>query len=291
MSNINNSIVWTCDNNGKDFYPSRPVTLNIPNGIYNIKFSPEYGSYLSLIEFNDDKSVGLLDEYFEEINDDFNKFLSLEEKYKKAGMEFNRAILLHGHPGCGKKYLAKRLGKSFDGITLYADEPEDLKRMISLLKTNNNNIKILVIIEEIGVLLEKAGVSSVMDIFKSKENYDGIYVLSTTNFEEKVDEYLSNRPGVFEEKILVDYPEEEDRLKYISHLIKSFEIDVDKKRILKISKDTKSISLGHIKNLIESVFLYDYHYEDKLEDIKTAKENLVSSLYSSNNMNGIGFGD
>jgi SpoVK/Ycf46/Vps4 family AAA+-type ATPase len=225
------------------------------------------------------------------INYDFNKFLSLEEKYKKAGMEFNRAILLHGHPGCGKKYLAKRLAKNFDGITLYADEPEDLRRTISLLKTNNINVKILVIIEEIGVLLEKSGVSSVMDIFKSKENYDGIYVLATTNFEEKVDEYLSNRPGVFEEKILIDYPDEEDRLKYISHLIKSFEIDVDKKKILKISKDTKNLSLGHIKNFVESVFLYDYHYEDKLEDIKIAKENLVSSLYSSNNMNGIGFGD
>jgi SpoVK/Ycf46/Vps4 family AAA+-type ATPase len=290
MSNINNSIVWTCEN-GKDFYPSRLVTKDIPKGIYSIKFSPEYGTYLSLLEFNDDKTTELLYENFEEINDDFRKFLSLEEKYKKSGIEFNRAVLLHGHPGCGKKYLARRLAQSFDGITLYADEPEDLKRMVSLIKTNDSNAKILVIIEEIGYLLEKNGITSVMEIFKSKENSDGVYIVATTNFEEKVNEYLANKPGVFEEKILVDYPEEEDRLKYITHLAKSLDIDIDKKRIAKISKDTEDLSLGHIKNLIESVFLYDYHYDDKLEDIKKAKENMLFSLYSANNMNGIGFGD
>lgn len=292
MTNNNNSLVWTCEN-GSDFYPTRPVVKDIPNGIYSLNYSEQYGIYLSKLKNNNDKPVSILEDYYKTIKTDFDKFWSLEKKYKSLDLEFNRAILLHGHPGSGKKYLARRLAESFEGLVIYSDSPSDLKKMVSYIKEDNPNRKILIIMEDIGVILERNGVSDVISIFKSKDNYDGIYVVATTNYEEKISEFLSDRPGIFEEKFLIDYPNKKEREEYVSSLLSKFKKEFTKQELNKIVKDTEDLSFGYIKNLIESVNLYGYSYSEKLDELKEMKENIVSSFYSDNNIgnNVIGFTD
>lgn len=292
MSNNKNSLVWTSEN-GTDFYPTRPVVKEIPNGIYSLSYSEQYGVYLSSLKNKNDKPINLLNNYYDNIKKDFDKFWSMRTRFEDMELEFNRAILLHGQPSSGKKYIARRLAESFDGLTIYSDNPSDLKKIVSYVKDDNPQKEMLLVIEDIGIMLEKHGVSDVVSIFKSKDNYDGIYVIATTNYEEKISEFLSDRPGIFEEKFLIDYPDQKEREEYISYLITKISGKVSKKELNKITKDTDGLSFGYIKNLIESSKIYDYSYEEKLEELKEMKENIVSSFYSDNNIgsNIIGFTD
>jgi SpoVK/Ycf46/Vps4 family AAA+-type ATPase len=284
------SIVWTCEN-GKDFYPTRPVVKNLPSGVYTLKYSQDFGVYLSNFSYKNDQPLAIMDTDFKKIKGDLDKFMSLKDNYSQTEIEYNRAVLLHGEPGCGKKHLIRRTVEHFlkkhNGIVIYADEPTDLKKVLSYISEEDRDAKVMVILEDIGILLEKYGIPSVVSIFKSKDNVDGVYIIATTNYEERVGEYLSDKPGVFEEKFLIDYPSLANRKKYIKLLSEKFNLKID---IKKFSDDTDGLSLGHIKNLVESVCLFDYKYEDKLEELREMKENITSSIYSSGQaQGGIGF--
>jgi len=288
MTKSKTKTVWSSED-GKEFYPSKPVLTSIPHGVYSLKYSSEYGGFISKIDFKTDNSISLLNYYYKNIKEDFDNFLKLKSKYKSSGIEFNRAILIHGHPGCGKKYLCRRLAESFDGITIYVDDPTDLSQFIKYIKESNDGCNILIILEEVGISLEKYGISAIKNILKSNENTDGIYVAATTNFENKIAEFLTDKPGMFEEKFFIEYPDEAERGQYIKSLYEAFEIDVAKSKITKISKDTKGLSLGHIKNFIESVELYGYSYTDKLAELLEMKDNVIASTYSDNEQRNIGF--
>lgn len=288
MAENKTQTVWTSEN-GKDFYPSRPAFTSIPKGAYLLKYSTEYGAYVSKLDFKTDNAIPVLNSYYKDISADFENFLSLKNKYKSSGIEFNRAILIHGQPGCGKKYLCRRLAESFDGITLYVEDPTDLNQFISSIQNANSSSNILVVMEEVGISLEKYGLSAIKNVLKSNENRDGVYVVATTNFESKISEFLTDKPGMFEEKFFIEYPDEVERGQYIKSLYEILDIKCSKNKINKISKETKTLSIGHIKNLIESVELYEYSYADKLDELLEMKDNIMASTYSDNASRNIGF--
>ncbi len=291
----NNIIVWTSEG-GKNFYPSRPMLKTIPDGLYKVDYSMDFGAFLSKFENKNDEKLEILNSYFEILVNDLNVFCGLEETYKKAKLEFNRAILLYGEPGCGKKYLANRLANyfvdKFGGIALYLEEPTDFEKIINSIKNTEikQNKKVFVVIEEIASLLENYGVKSISDILKKTYNEDGVYIIATTNFEERVGQYISDRPGMFEQKMLIDYPDDIDRNLYIKLLINKFNVKT-KIKIDKISLDTEGLSLSHIKNFIESVFVFGYNYEEILEDLKSMKKNTTSFSYPPETDDNIGFDD
>lgn len=295
MDKLNNIIVWTSEG-GKNFYPSRPMLKTIPNGIYKVDYSMDYGSFLSKLEEKNDGKLEILNSYFEILVNDLKTFCELETLYKNSQLEFNRAILLYGEPGCGKKYLANRLANYFvdniGGIAIYLDEPTDFSKMVFSIKNSDikQNTKVFVIIEEVASFVENYGTKALSDILKKISNEDGVYLVATTNFEERVGDYISDRPGMFEQKMLIDYPDDIDRNIYIKLLIEKFAIKT-KIKINKISLDTEGLSLSHIKNFIESVFVFGYSYEEMLEELKIMKENTSSSLYPPNMDENIGFGD
>jgi SpoVK/Ycf46/Vps4 family AAA+-type ATPase len=280
--------VWTSED-GLEFHPAKPVYSKIPNGIYHLKYSIEQGPHLSKVSFNNDKPLKILNSYYEDISDDFNRFINLKNKYKSSGVEFNRAILIHGQPGCGKKYLCRRVAESYDGIVIYVEDPTDLNSFISFIKESNENTDILIIMEDFGVSLEKYGISAAKNILKSNENKDGVYFIATTNFESKIAEFLTDKPGMFEEKFFIEYPDDVERGQYIRSFCENLDIKITKSKIGKMSKDTHGLAIGHIKNLIESVELYGYNYSEKLEELKEMKDNIISSTYSDNPANNIGF--
>jgi SpoVK/Ycf46/Vps4 family AAA+-type ATPase len=295
MDTNNNIIVWTSEG-GKNFYPSRPMLKTIPDGIYRVDYSMDFGSFLSKLEDNNDGKLGILNSYFEILVNDLKTFCDLEKVYKNAKLEFNRAVLLYGEPGCGKKYLANRLANYFvdniGGVAFYLEEPTDFSKMVFSIKNSGikQNTKVFVIIEEVASFVENYGIKALSDILKKTSNEDGVYLIATTNFEERVGQYISDRPGMFEQKMLIDYPDDIDRNLYIKLLIEKFAIKT-KIKINKISSDTEGLSLSHIKNFVESVFVFGYNYEEILEELKTMKENTSSSLYPPNMDENIGFGD
>ena len=58
----------------------------------------------------------------------------------------------------------------------------------------------------------------------------------------------------------------------------------------KIAKDTNGLSIGHIRNLIESHFIFGYDYKETLLELKEKHKNIIKQFYSSSESNNIGFG-
>jgi SpoVK/Ycf46/Vps4 family AAA+-type ATPase len=296
MSNKEN-YVWTSDN-GIDFFPSRSIVSNIPSGFYFSKYSSDYGTYMSKIESKLDSNLEIAEKYYKLIEQDFEKFWSLTDTMRDSGLEMRRAIMLYGQPSNGKKYIAKRIGEKFvnehDGIVLYAEDPDDAKKAIKHIRlVEGSSRKIMVVIEEIGIGLEKYGAQSIISFLKGINNEDGVYIIATTNYEDRIADFVSDKPRMFNRKFLIEYPDKKERKKYISDLLKLIKKEQSERNLNKFTKDTEGLSIGHIRNLIESHFLFDYDYAETLEELKTMKENIESSFYDTSDdtdeRQGIGF--
>jgi SpoVK/Ycf46/Vps4 family AAA+-type ATPase len=274
----NKSIVWDCAN-GTDYIPSKPISTKLPDGIYKTKFTPELGIHLTKMDFKNDVAFPILEDIYDLLKDDVDKFIENKERYKKSKIQRNRASLLYGYPGSGKKHLAKRIAQSFKGIVLYSEEISDIKQIMPYIKNNRPSADVLVIIEEVAVCLEVSGIPAVVDLFKSKDKEDGVYIIATTDYENRVKEYLTDKPGIFGQKFKVGIPSEEDRLNYINFLNNALNLKITPNQINKITKETDGLVLENIKNLIESVFIYDFEYKSKLEDLKEMQEHLLEMMY------------
>jgi len=287
--------VWSCENE-KDFYPSREVYTEIPSGFYSVKFSQEYGVYISKIKDKQDETLDIISSSYKKVKKDFDKFWSLEKKYKEYGLQYSRRVLLYGHPGNGKKYIAKRIANHFlqkhNGLVLYFEDVDDVKKAIRHIKEIEPNRKILVVMENVGILLEKFGIPAVASILKDISSEDNLYIISTTNHEERVSEYISDKPNMFDLKLEIGYPTLAERKKYIKTFISKVDVSDSEKGVETIAEDTDGLSLGYIRNLLESYFIYNYDYDKKLEEANDMKENIMNSYYPDDSKNGepgIGF--
>lgn len=288
--------VWTCDNE-MDYFPSRPVISSLPSGFYFTKYSSDFGAYISKFEPKLDNNIEISKKIYSLVEKDFDKFWNISDKMKESGLEVRRSIMLHGQPSNGKKYIAKRIGekfvKEYSGLVLYSEDPEDLKKIIKQIRlVEGSPRKIMVVIENLGIVLEKYGAQSVISLLKGVTNEQGIYIIATTNYEDRIADYVSDKPRMFNQKFLVGYPDKKERKEYISELISKMKESVSQTKINKIAKDTEGLSIGHIRTLVESHFLFEYNYKEILDELKTMKENIESSFYKieENQNKSIGFG-
>jgi len=89
--------------------------------------------------------------------------------------------------------------------------------------------------------------------------------IATTNYPEKLQERITNRPSRFDRRYKVETPNDEIRRAYILHKLK--EEDVENVDIEEWVKRTDGMSLSHLKEVVISVIVMGRTFEETMSNL------------------------
>lgn len=270
-------------------------------GIFTVISVPGQGLALKKTSFVSDS---ILEEFVhtKDIDERINCFFSRLDVYKKHGIEVpKRNVLLYGPPGSGKSTALIKIANKYssDGKTLVIIYPTDkidsyeIKSLIRNLEYKGVE-KMILIVEDIGgVEIDQVKMRSDSSLLSLLDNQEKTFslptlIIATTNFPEIFLGNIMNRPGRFDDKIEVGYPEGEQRKQLLMFFTKNTASEAA--QALMMDKRTKEFSPAHIKEAIIRSEIYDKKLETVIDDMLKEIE-LYKKAFSKQKSMGLGFND
>ena len=285
-------IQWSVGDNGK-YIPCHKTTQKVPSGIYELNMSQELGFHIQRqIHFSDDLMELPMKET-QEILADIKKFWNNEVVFKRYGYTHKRGILLHGPPGNGKSYLiqvlARHMINEMKGIVLNLKDHQGIELFLNfggqVIRTIERDRPIIVLMEDIDNILEYSNstVTKMLNILDGLKQINKVVYIATTNYPEKLQDRISNRPSRFDRKVRIGTPDAIVREYYIRHKLKPE--DIKKIDVKKWVEATEGLSISHIKELIVSTIILDIPFDEALEIM----QEMGNRTSSNNDGKSIGF--
>jgi len=224
-------------------------------------------------------------------------------KYRKAGANLHKGILLCGPPGTGKTLIARAIaGESeVNFIFLTGSDFDEMfvgvgaSRLRKLFETAKKHKPCIIFIDEIDSLLagsRRTGEHSSsrstlnqflaeMDGFKQTED---IFVLGATNHENDLDP-AAIRPGRFDKKIHITLPDERGRREIIDFYLSKIFLDQTTLDPQKLSKMTPGFSGAEIENLVNLATIHSINEKKSdlnMSDIDEARDRILMGIARKN---------
>lgn len=249
------------------------------------KFTKE----MTKVFFSDVAGVNEAKKELEEVVD----FLKNPEKYKKLGARTPKGVILVGPSGCGKTLLAKAVaGES--GVPFFSIAGSEFMEMLvgigaararDLFANAKKNAPSIIFIDEIDAIGKARSSGANMSGHDEREQtlnqilveMDGfspneqVIVMAATNRGDLLDPALT-RPGRFDRRIVVDYPDLEGRKDILKIHSKgkpfSSELSWDK-----VAKRTVGFSGADLENVLNEAAIYAARHqktEISMSDIEEA---------------------
>lgn len=268
---------WSTAENGA-FIPANRTVEKIPAGFYEISHANNVGIFFKLIKTTSEDLIRFDDTYCEEVVQDIKKFWTLKNAYKSIGQTYKRGILLHGVPGGGKSSAIKIIVKDVieaGGIAIKFQDPDYFKDGLAAMRRIEKDRQIVVLMEDIDGLLDDFSESDILNILDGVTNYENIVFLATTNHPDKLLGSITNRPSRFDRVFEFGPPNDKTREIYIKYLEEKF-VQANKESsgvdVEKMIRDTKSLTIAHLKELFMSVAIFKYDYDSCLRKLKGMSE-------------------
>lgn len=215
------------------------------------------------------KDVKGNDDSKEELRD-IVRFLQDPEYFADFGVDMPKGVLMTGPPGCGKTLLARALageagvpflsanGSSFDQMFVGLGA----QRIRKMFARARELAPCIVFIDEIDALgmrrdtptnYSRNTLNQLLGELDGFATGDGVIVIGATNMSDKLDPALV-RPGRFDRKVNVGYPEKKTRRLIIKLNLKGKKVhkNID---VEKLAHDTWGMSGADLKNMVNRAAL------------------------------------
>tara|TARA_R110000868_G_scaffold248663_1_gene505215 strand:+ start:775 stop:1713 length:939 start_codon:yes stop_codon:yes gene_type:complete len=262
-----------------EYAPAYVTVPKVPAGVYEIGWNSNLQSHtLKKQPFKTDELYHLPSYEITDILLDIDNFWDRADNYKKYNYIHKRGILMYGEPGCGKSGIIQLISQQLiekDGIVLNVKDEEDVDRFTSFIATFRKvepNRPLVVLLEDIDSLAgeNRFQTARLLNILDGVKQIDGVVYIATTNYPEKLQERITNRPSRFDRRYQVELPNEEIRRAYINHKLN--EDDLKNVNIEEWIKKTEGMSLSHLKEVVISVIVMGRSFEETMNNLEGLKK-------------------
>lgn len=190
--------------------------------------------------------------------------------FKDYGLPYKRGILLYGSPGNGKTTLVKSITGSTKAPVVYWQITEftgshSIQEVFSIV---TRLAPAILVIEDIDSMPEYTR-SVFLNTLDGAQSREGLFIIGTTNYPQKIDPALINRAGRFDRAYEIPAPSQSVREDYLHKLdIKHIFTD---EQFIDMAKRSKGLSMSQLNELYMSVAL-NWHYEGKLAYVERIEE-------------------
>lgn len=269
---------WEVQKDGDVYFPTNKPKIvdTIPAGYYNISVSRNRGYYLQRKDICTDELIDLSNEEIKEVVEDIKDFWELKSQYDRYNFIHKRGILLYGPPGSGKSsiinLLVRDLVENRNGVLFSIEDPESLRKYSDFISSIFRKIEpdrpLIVIIEDIDDLVRDRGYEKmVLNLLDGINQIENVAYIATTNYPEKLEKRIANRPGRFDKRIKVGYPKASTRKKFFeSKFLDDDSKNFDLKEMVKI---TDKFTIAHCKEFFSEVVIKGKDMTKVAEDLRS----------------------
>lgn len=217
-------------------------------------------------------------------------FILSREKLLSKGQEINRGIILSGAPGTGKTLLIRKIIEQNPGQTVIILSPEQAARRGKVAETFEMAsvfAPAILVLEDIdnGVgihrnLRDHPILGEALNAMDGVSRNNGIFTIASTNYLDRMDPALKDRPGRFCRVIEVPIPDRECRHRLLSSLSTEFGFDLTYKELESLSRATEGLTgdwLRETARTAELIALQDDRdticYDDLQEALRDVSDN------------------
>lgn len=254
------------------YAPTNQTIQKLPPGCYDINadqhcifVSPTpkpAGLLLELPEMRSEEVINIVENFWNSENDykEGNEFVI-------GGAAFKAGVMLYGPPGTGKsctiKIVCNRLVSRGGTVFFSSGNPELTMKFLEEFSIVEKDRKSIVILEDVDSLIQQWGENKYLEMLDSAKTIDNVLFIATTNYPDRLDPRIYNRPGRFSHVIKIGLPTPKAREAYLKAILKNHR-DVEY-----IVSHTNNFSIDHLTALTNAVYREKKNLINEIERLRT----------------------
>ena len=257
--------------NGVYYATNEVETSNLMKpGMYDPGSTQDGRIFFSPVEQRTDELLRFPKSITTRVVDEIAGFWEREQSFRDHGLPFKRGILLHGPPGSGKSSALRQITQDVverGGVVMQFANPVLFVGAFRVFRTIQPTTPVVVTMEDLDTILDRGNESYIMNMLDGIELVEKAVFLATTNYPEKLSARIGNRPSRFDRVYWVGHPNIAARRMYLESLMTpGDDLDLDR-----WSRDTKGLSIAHLKELFVGVVVLGGEYDEILKLMKGMK--------------------
>ena len=232
------------------------------NAVYVSPMPKPAGLLLELPEMRSEEVVHLVENFWNSEKDykDGNEFVV-------GGASYKAGVMLYGPPGTGKtctiKIVANKLVERGGTVFFASGAPELATKFLEDFSKVEKDRKSIVILEDIDALIYNYGENKYLEMLDSAKTIDNVLFIATTNYPDRLDPRIYNRPGRFSHVVKIGLPGPKTRKAYLEAILKNHR-DVDQ-----IVESTHNFSIDHLTALVNAVYREKKDLANEIKRLRT----------------------